>query len=59
MATPADPEAAEEPVPGGGERVLFLDGGGRPASWEGAEIAVIREFDDQGRMISLVTERLR
>jgi hypothetical protein len=43
---------------GGLQRLSFLDAGGRPVSRERASIALIRDFDDRGNVISLMTERL-
>ena len=58
MAIPPDSEVAEEPAPGGAERLSYLDAGGRLASRETAQLAVFRDFDDRGNVISLITERL-
>jgi len=58
VATPPDSEAAQEPAPGSGERVFFLDAGGRLAPRETAQFAVVRDFDEHGNVISLMTERL-
>jgi hypothetical protein len=49
---------AEEPAPGSAERLSYLDAGGRLASRETAQFAVVRDFDDHGNVISLITERL-
>ena len=40
------------------ERLSYLDAGGRLASRETAQFAVVRDFDDRGNVISLMTERL-
>jgi len=40
------------------QRLSFLDAGGHPVSKERASIALIRDFDDRGNVISLMTERL-
>jgi hypothetical protein len=56
MAPPPDSETAQEPAPG--ERVTYLDAGGRLVSRETAQVAVARDFDDQGNVISWMTERL-
>ena len=58
VATPPDSEAAQEPAPGGAERVTYLDAGGRLVSRETAQFAVVRDFDEHGNVISLMTERL-
>jgi hypothetical protein len=58
VAGPPDSEVAEEPAPGGAQRLSYLDAGGRLASRETAQLAVIRDFDDRGNVISLMTERL-
>jgi hypothetical protein len=58
VATPPDSEVAQEPIPGGLQRLYYLDAGGRPVPRESAQVAVIRDFDDYGNVISLVTERL-
>ena len=58
MAIPPDSEEAQEPAPGGGERVLYLDARGQLVSRETAQFAVVRDFDDRGNVISLITERL-
>jgi hypothetical protein len=58
VAIPPDSEVAEEPAPGGAERLSYLDAGGRLASRETAQFAVVRDFDDHGNVISLMTERL-
>ena len=58
MAIPPDSEVAEEPAPGSAERLSYLDAGGRIAPPETAQFAVVRDFDDRGNVISLITERL-
>ncbi len=58
MATPADSKAAQEPAPGSMQRLSYLDAGGRLVSREAAQFAVIRDFDDDGNVISFMTERL-
>jgi hypothetical protein len=58
VATPADSEAAQEPAPGSTQRLSYLDAGGRLVSREAAQFAVIRDFDDDGNVISFMTERL-
>ena len=58
VATPADPEAAQEPAPAILERLSYLDAGGRLVPREAAQFAVIRDFDDDGNVISFMTERL-
>ena len=58
MAAPPDTEVAQEPESGGLQRLSFLDAGGQPATRERAAIALIRDFDDRGNVISLMTERL-
>jgi hypothetical protein len=57
VATPPDSEAAQEPAPGV-ERISYLDAGGRLVSRETAQVAVARDFDDEGNVISWMTERL-
>ena len=59
VATPADSEAAQEPAPAITERLSYLDAGGRLVPREAAQFAVIRDFDDEGNVISFMTERLR
>jgi hypothetical protein len=59
VALPPDSETVEEPAPGSAERLSYLDAGGRLASRETAQFAVVRDFDDRGNVISLMTERLR
>ncbi len=57
MATPPDSEVAQEPassVP----RVSYLDAGGQPVPRDSAQFALIRDFDDRGNVISMMTERL-
>jgi hypothetical protein len=58
VAIPPDSEADQEPAPGGGERVFYLDAGGQLVSRETAQFAVGRDFDEHGNVISLMTERL-
>jgi hypothetical protein len=58
VATPADSEAAQEPAPAITERLSYLDAGGRLVPREAAQFAVIRDFDDDGNVISFMTERL-
>ncbi len=58
MATPTETEVTQEPMSGGMQRLSFLDAGGHPVSKERASIALIRDFDDRGNVISLMTERL-
>ena len=58
VATPADSEAAQEPAPANTERLSYLDAGGRLVPREAAQFAVIRDFDDDGNVISFMTERL-
>ncbi len=58
MATPADSQAAQEPAPGSMQRLSYLDAGGQLVSREVAQFAVIRDFDDDGNVISFMTERL-
>jgi hypothetical protein len=58
VATPADSEAAQEPAPWSTQRLSYLDAGGRLVSREAAQFAVIRDFDDDGNVISFMTERL-
>jgi hypothetical protein len=58
VALPPDSETVEEPAPGSAERLSYLDAGGRLASRETAQFAVVRDFDDRGNVISLITERL-
>jgi hypothetical protein len=36
----------------------YLDAGGRLVPRETAQFAVVRDFDDRGNVISLITERL-
>ena len=57
-ATPADADAAQEPAPAILERLSYLDAGGRLVPREAAQFAVIRDFDDDGNVISFMTERL-
>jgi len=40
------------------QRLSFLDAGGRLVPREAAQFAVIRDFDDDGNVISFMTERL-
>jgi hypothetical protein len=40
------------------QRISFLDEIGNPAPRDQARLAVIREFDDHGNVISLITQRL-
>jgi hypothetical protein len=58
VALPPDSEAAEEPAPGSAERVFYLDAGGKLVPRETAQFAVVRDFDEYGKLISLMTERL-
>jgi hypothetical protein len=58
VATPADSEAAQEPAPAILERLSYFDAGGRLVPREAAQFAVIRDFDDDGNVISFMTERL-
>ena len=59
MATPPATEvAALSPANDQLQRITFLDEFDRPTSRERARIAVIRDFDDHGNVISLMTERL-
>ena len=58
VAIPPDSEVAEEPAPGSAERLSYLDAGGRLAPREMAQFAVVRDFDDRGNVISLITDRL-
>ena len=58
VAIPPDSEVAEEPAPGSAERLSYLDAGGRLASRETAQFAVVRDFDDRGNVISLITEQI-
>jgi len=58
VATPSETEVVQEPMSGGMQRLSYLDAGGRPVSRESASIALIRDFDDRGNVISLMTERL-
>ena len=41
------------------QRVCFMDALGNPVPRERARFAVIREFDDHGKLISLMTELIR
>ena len=56
MAIPPDSETAQGPAPG--ERITYLDAGGHLVSRETAQVAVARDFDDEGNVISWMTERL-
>ena len=58
MAIPPDSDVAQEPAPGDGRRIAYLDAGGKLASRETAQVAVLRDFDDEGNVISWMTERL-
>ena len=58
VATPADSDAALDPAPAIAQRVSYLDAGGSVVPREAAQFAVIRDFDDQGNVISFMTERL-
>jgi hypothetical protein len=40
------------------QRISFLDEIGNPAPRDQARLAVIREFDDHGNVISMMTQRL-
>ena len=58
MATPPDSEVAQEPFSAGAQRISYLDAGGHPAPRDTAQFAVIRDFDDRGNVVSVMTERL-
>jgi hypothetical protein len=55
LMTVAAQPAATEPL----QRVCFMDALGNPVPREHARIAVAREYDDHGRMISMMTELIR
>ena len=57
MATPPNGEVARRPA-ADLQRVSFLDEVGNPAPREEARLAVMREFDDHGNVISMMTQRL-
>jgi hypothetical protein len=58
VATPPQTEVDQEPGRRSAQRISYLDAGGRPATRDTAEVAVIRDFDDRGNVISMMTERL-
>ena len=58
MATPTDAEASPNPAPDGPQRISYLDADGQPASRDTAQFAVIRDVDDKGNVLSIMTERL-
>ena len=60
MATPplaevSTPSVSVDPF----QRVCFMDAFGNTVAREHARFAVMREFDDHGKLISLMTELLR
>jgi hypothetical protein len=55
VASVAAQPAAVDPF----QRVCFMDAFGNPVPRERARIAVAREFDDHGKLISLITELIR
>lgn len=55
VATVTAQPAAVDPF----QRVCFMDALGNPVPRERARIAVLREFDDHGKLISLMTELIR
>jgi hypothetical protein len=57
VATSPNAEVTQ-PAAADTQRISFLDAGGNPSSREEARLAVIREFDDHGNVISLMTQRL-
>ena len=57
MATPPNGEMARR-SPADLQRISFLDEIGNPAPRDKARLAVIREFDDRGNVISMMTQRL-
>ena len=57
MATPANGEVARRPA-AELQRISFLDDLGNPVKREEARLAVMREFDDHGNVISMMTQRL-
>ena len=57
MATPPNGEMARR-SPADLQRISFLDEIGNPAPRDKARLAVIREFDDHGNVISMMTQRL-
>lgn len=57
MATPANGEVARRPA-AELQRISFLDEVGNPVKREEARLAVMREFDDHGNVISMMTQRL-
>jgi hypothetical protein len=58
VATSPNAEVAQQPAAADTQRISFLDAGGNPSPRESARLAVIREFDDHGNVISLMTQRL-
>jgi hypothetical protein len=57
VATPANGEVARRPA-AELQRISFLDAVGNPVKREEARLAVMREFDDHGNVISMMTQRL-
>jgi hypothetical protein len=57
VATPPNGEMARR-SPADLQRISFLDEIGNPAPRDQARLAVIREFDDHGNVISMMTQRL-
>ena len=57
VATPPNGEMARR-SPADLQRISFLDEIGNPAPRDQAQLAVIREFDDHGNVISMITQRL-
>ena len=57
MATSPNGEVTRQPA-AELERISWLDEGGNPSSREEARLAVIREFDDHGNVIGMITQRL-
>jgi hypothetical protein len=55
---PVATTASSEVAPADTARVLFLDEGGNPVAREHARLAVMRDFDEHGNIISMMTERL-
>lgn len=58
MAASPNSEVAQRSVATNLQRIAFVDAGGNPSTREEARLAVIREFDDHGNVISLMTQRL-
>jgi hypothetical protein len=58
VAIPPESEVAQEPAPGSNQRLSYLDASFQLVSRDTAQFAVVRDFDDDGNVISFMTERL-